>query len=164
MVAAPNWLDEVVVLNESKDENSPGDVSIHRSEGDALAGLEDWWVENSEGFAFTASGVRLVLAVGPSGGVFVERREACPEGAAIVLGWLQALGRTTLEARHRVAREGKAVLTGAEEEGVLPETAEGLIAYIGLPWVRPRDRFVPGCLLLLALIAALLLLILVKLL
>lgn len=164
MSAALNWLDEVVVLNESRDEKIPGDVSVYRSEGDALNAIEDWWVENSEGFAFTATGVRLVLAVAPSGGVFVERREECAEGPAIVFGWLQALGRTTLEARDRVARTGMAVLSRAEEESALPDTIEGLLAYVGFPWVAPRDWFPAGCLLLLALIAGLLLLILVKLL
>ena len=39
------------MLNDSKDENVPGDVSIYRSEGDAFNDIEDWWVENSEGYA-----------------------------------------------------------------------------------------------------------------
>lgn len=162
MVPALNWLDEVVVLNESRDESVPGDVSVYRSEGDALRDIEAWWVENSEGFAFTATGVRLVLAVGPSGEVIVAHREECPEGPAIVLGWLQALAQTTLGARNRVAQNGRAVLSYAEEEGALPTTVEGLLAYIGFPWVAPRDWFIPSCLLLLALIAILLVLVLVK--
>jgi hypothetical protein len=164
MVATLNWLDEVVVLNESEDESVAGDVSVYRSEGDAVNALEDWWVENSEGFAFTATGVRLVLAVSPSRGVFVERREECPEGPAIVLAWLRSLGQTTLEARNRVAQNGRAILSRAEEEGALPETVEGLLAYIGFPWVAPRDWFIPGCLLLLAVIAILLAMVLVNLL
>lgn len=164
MVAALSWLDEVVVLNESKDENVPGDVSVYRSEGDAFNHIEAWWVENSEGFAFSASGVRLILGIGSSGEVIVARREECPEGPAIVLGWVQALAQTTLDARNRVAQNGRAVLSRAEEENALPVTIEGLLAYIGFPWVAPRDWFVPGCLILLALIAGLLVLILVKLL
>jgi hypothetical protein len=94
----------------------------------------------------------------------VARREECAEGPAIVLGWLQALAQTTLEARSRVAGNGRAVLSRAEEEGSLPSSVEGLLAYIGFRWVSPRDWFVPGCLLLLGLIAVLLVLILVKLL
>jgi hypothetical protein len=162
MAAALNWLDDVVVLNESRDERIPGDVSVHRSEGDACSSIEAWWVENSEGFAFSATGMRLVLDIETSGQVVVVRREECPEGTAIVLGWLQALAQTTLEARNRVAHEGRAILSYAEEEGALPTTVEGLLAYIGLPWVPPRNWFMPSCLLLLALIALLLGLVLVK--
>jgi hypothetical protein len=164
MATVMNWLDEVVVLNESTDEKVPGDVSVYRSEGDALNAIEGWWVENCEGYAFTATGVRLVLGVGPSGEVIVARREKSPEGPSIVFGWLQALAQTTLEARSRVARNGRSILSGAEEQGALPTTVEGLLAYIGFPCVAPRDWFVPSCLFLLALIAALLVLVLIKLL
>lgn len=163
MVTALDWLDEVFVLNESRDESVPGDISIYRSEGDGCGAIEAWWVENSEGFAFTATGVRLILGVGVFGEVIVTRREECSEGPAIVLSWLQALAQTTLEARNRVAQDGRAILSRAEEEGALPTSVEGLLAYIGFPWVAPRDWIMPGCLLLLALIAVLLVLILVKL-
>jgi hypothetical protein len=163
MVTTSNWLDEVVVLNESKDENVPGDVSVYRSEGDAFRDIEASWVENREGFAFSATGVRLILGVGSSGEVVITRREECGEGAAIVLGWLQALATTTLETRNQVARNGRAILSRAEEAGALPRTVEGLLAYVGFPLVAPRDWVVPGCLLLLALIVVLLVLILVKL-
>jgi hypothetical protein len=96
--------------------------------------------------------------------VIIARREECPEGSAIVFRWLQALAETTLEARDRVAQNGRAILSRAEEEKALATSVEGLLAYIGFPWVAPHDWFIPACLLLLALIAALLLLILVKLL
>ena len=162
MATALNWLDEVIVLNESKDEKAPGDVSVYRSEGDAFDDVESWWVENSECFAFTATGVRLILGV-ESGAVIVIQREECADGPAIVLGWLQALAQTTLEARNRVAQNGRAILSRAEEGGALPTTVEGLLAYIGFPWVTPRDWFIPGCLSLLVLIAILLVLILMKL-
>lgn len=163
MVTALNWLDEVVVLNESQEENVPGDISVYRSEGDACRDIEAWWVENSEGFAFSATGVRLVLGVTPTGEVIVARREVCPEGPAVVLSWLRALAQTTLEARYEVARNGRTILSRAEDEKALPTNVEGLLAYIGFPWVAPRNWFIPGCLLLLALIAGLLLLIVVKL-
>ena len=106
--------------------------------------------------------MRLVLGVGSSGEVIIVRREECPEGPAIVLSWLQALAQTTLQARNRVAQNGRAILSCAEEESALPTTVEGLLAYIGFPWVAPRDWFIPSCLLLLALIAVLLALILTK--
>ena len=156
-----NWLDEVVVINDSEDERYAGDVSIHRSEGDALSGLEAFPVAQGEVHAFTASGVRLTLDI--SGEVvFISGREECPDGPEIVLSWLQALARTTLEARIRVAEGGRVILSRAEEEGALPDTLEGLLAYNGFPWVAPRDWFVPSCLLLLAIIAALLTFLAVK--
>ncbi|WP_326524859.1 hypothetical protein [Sphingomonas sp.] len=158
-----NWLDEVVVLNESRDENVPGDVSIYRSEGEAFSKIEDWWIENGEGFAFTATGVRLVLGV--DGGVAtVICREQCADGQAIVLNWLQALAQTTLAARNRAAQGQGAILSQAEEDGALPTSVEGLIGYIGFPWVAPRNRFMPGCTVLSALIALFAAVVLVKLL
>ncbi|HEX8193358.1 MAG TPA: hypothetical protein VF552_10710 [Allosphingosinicella sp.] len=164
MVTVRNWLDEVVVLNESPDEAVPGEVSIHRSVGDALRAIKPWWVENEEGFAFSATGVRLVLRVAPSGEVIVARREEIAEGPAIVLSWLQALAQATLETRRRVAGTGRVWLSRAEEEGALPLSVEGMLAYIGLPWVAPRNWLVPSCLILLTLVALLLALILAKLL
>ncbi len=163
MTTSLNWLDEVVLLNESKWENVAGEVSVYRSEGDALNDLEASWVEKCEGYAFTATGIRLVLAVGSWGQVIVSRREECAEGPAIVFGWMQALAQVTLEARDRESRRGWAVLSRAEEEGALPTTLEGLLAYAGLPWPAGRDWFAPGCLLLLTIIAALLGLVLIKL-
>lgn len=56
------WLADIVVVNENRDEATVGDVSVYRSVGEACRALEHWWVENGEGFAFTASGDRLVLA------------------------------------------------------------------------------------------------------
>lgn len=156
MNVASNWLDDIVVVNESKDERLPGDVSLHRSVGDACEALESWWVKNGEGYAFTASGIRLVLTAEQHGLVTVASREECPEGPAIVASWLLSLAETALEARRRVAQSGRAILSEAEENGTLPVSIEGLIAYIGLPWVAPRNWFVPGCLALFAAIALLL--------
>lgn len=163
MTAEASWLDDIVIVNESAEERRPGDVSLYRSVGDACEALEYWWVKNNEGYAFTASGVRLVFAAEPKGLVTIARREDCPEGPAIVLSWLESLAETTLEARKRVAQNGRAILSEAEEQGALPATTEGLIAYIGLPWVAPRDWFMPGCLALLATIALLLAAVLIKL-
>lgn len=156
MEQLPDWLADVVVLNESTDERVPGDVSVHRSDGDALLSLEATEVRHGLVFAFTATGVRLVLDTDGSGAVVVASRQICAEGPEIVLGWLRALARSQLEARRRTAAQGRAVLGAAEAEGTLPTGVEGLVAYVGLPWTRSRDRFMPGCLLLLALVALLL--------
>ena len=163
MSAPTNWLDEIVVVNESKEERLPGDVTIHRSIGDACEALEHWWVKNGEGYAFTASGVRLVLSAEEGGLITVAYREECSEGPALVLSWLTSLAETALQARRKVAQNGRAILSEAEEAGALPTTTEGLIAYIGLPWIAPRDWFIPGCLALLTTIAVLLAALLIKL-
>ena len=80
----------------------------------------------------------------------------------IVLGWLRALGQTTLDARRRVAENGETVLSAAEEQGALPDTLEGLLAYIGFPWVTPRDWMMTGCFVALIAIAVLLVVVIVK--
>lgn len=159
MSAPSNWLEEVVILNDSNgsdiDEGVPGDVSIYRSEGDALRELEPWAVEDSQISAFNAAGKRLILGLGEAGQVIIVRREDCPDGSEIVLRWLTYLAYSIVDARVRVAQKGRVVLSGYEEAGVIPTTVEGLIAYIGFPWTGPRNWFAPGCLLLLALNAAL---------
>lgn len=162
MRAGSSWLNDIIIVNESTEERLPGDVALYRGAGDACNALEYWWVRDGEGYAYTASGFRLVLAAEPDGPITIDRREDCPDGPAIVLSWLQSLAESTLEARKRVAQNGRAILSEAEERGALPTTVEGLIAYIGLPWVAPRNWFVPGCLLLLATIAMLLAAVLIK--
>jgi hypothetical protein len=158
-----NWLDEVIIVNESADERVPGDVSVYRSENEALIGIESWWVKDGEGFAFTATGVRLTLGIGPFNEVDIIGREPCPEGPEIVLGWLHALAVATLEARSRAAATGRVFLSEAEEQGALPATVEGLLAYTACPRIPGRDWLPIGCTLLLAVIAVLLMLILLKL-
>ena len=112
-----DWLDEVVLLNESRSADVAGDVSIYRSEDEACAAIDEWWVENSEGFAFTATGVRLVVGVAPKGVVIIIRREPCPEGPAIVRAWLEALVQTTLSTRRMMVSKDKAHLSEAESSG-----------------------------------------------
>ena len=48
---AEDWLSDIVVVNESRDETTAGDVSVYRSADEACRSLEHWWVENGEGFA-----------------------------------------------------------------------------------------------------------------
>lgn len=128
-----NWLEDVAIVNESRDERVAGGVLVFRNAGDACSHLEHWWVENAEGFAFTALGDRLILGVDPSGRVVVERREACMDGGEIVESWLRHSAGSVLAARrHRSAARWRTTKLGeVEARGVLPDTIEGLIAYIG---------------------------------
>ena len=157
-----SWLDGIVILNESPEERRPGDVSIHRSVGDACEALEHWFVNNNESHACTASGTRLILIAEHNGPITVCRREECVDGGEIILGWLQSLAETTLDARKRAAQTRRVMLSAEEEQGVLPTTIEGLIGYIGLPWVAPRSWFMTGCTSLLAVIMVLLVIVLVR--
>src|SRR4051794_25595672 len=100
---AGDWLGNIVVVNENRDEAAAGDVSVFRSADDACRHLEHWWVENGEGFALTASGERLTLGVDEKDRVVVVDRQATPDGQAIVRGWLQAYAAAVLEARRAKA-------------------------------------------------------------
>lgn len=88
--------------------------------------------------------------------VLISSIEDCPEGPEIVHEWLRSHAQAVLEARRRHAQKGRTILSRAEEEGHLPTSTEGLLAYIGFPWTSGPNWFFPGCLLLLAIIAALL--------
>jgi hypothetical protein len=125
------WLSEAVLINESTQEAVAGDVSLYRSIGEACRALEHWWVEERLGYAFTASGDRLLLTVDRSKNVVLEGREPCSDGKAIVLGWLKSSAGSVLQARKAKAAGGKVILSSFEERGLLPLTTEGLIAYVG---------------------------------
>jgi hypothetical protein len=124
-------LTDIVVLNESRDEARAGDVSVFRSANEACAYLEHWWVEDGEGFAFTASGDRLGLGVDSAQRVVVLSREAVPDGAEIVRGWLHAYAAAVLEARRSSTRSSKAKPHDHEVPGHLPSSTDDLIACVG---------------------------------
>lgn len=126
-----DWLADIVVVNESRDEATTGDVSIFRSAGEACNWLEYWWVENGDGFAFTGAGHRLTLGVTEDKRVIVTDQAEVPDGMEIVRGWLHACAAAVLDARRADANRGKAMLNRSEERGQLPMSVEGLIAYIG---------------------------------
>ena len=129
---ANDWLTDIVLVNENRDEAAAGDVRVFRSADAACSCLEHWWVENAEGFAFTAAGERLTLGVDERERVIVVDRQPTPNGQEIVRGWLQAYAAAVLEARRVKAGRGKLELARFEERGQLPSSIEGLIAYVGL--------------------------------
>jgi hypothetical protein len=126
-----DWPAEIVVVNESRDQATPGDVSVFRTADEACGWLEPWWVENGEGFAFTTAGERLMLGVDDCDRVIVTGREETSDGARLVYGWLRAAAAAVLEARRVKSALGKIVLSRSEEQGELPTSIEGLVAYIG---------------------------------
>lgn len=103
------WLADIVLINESRIEAVAGDVSLYRSVGEACRALEHWWVEGDYGYAFAASGDRLILAVDKSKNVILQRREASIDGTAIVLRWLESSARSVLNARKARAAERRPI-------------------------------------------------------
>jgi hypothetical protein len=97
-MAEDDWLDDVMVVNESASEVQPGDVMVFRTQADACGYLEDWWVRDGEGYAFTARGERVRLAATGTS-VVVDRIEPCAEGEEIVRRWLMSAASTLLHAR-----------------------------------------------------------------
>jgi len=130
MSDTPNWLDDVVVVNESSDPEIAGDVQIYRSAGDVGRQLEHWYVGDVEHLALTGAGKKATLGLRDKL-VVVERVEPFPPGPAMLNAWLTATARHLLSTRIERARKGKAELGTLEAQGVLPTSTEGLIAYIG---------------------------------
>ena len=123
-------LADIVIVNESRDEATAGDVTVFRSAEAACAWLEHWWVENGEGFAFTASGERLTLGV-ETDRVIVVSRQSASGGRTLVHRWLRVAATAVLEARRVKDARGKLVLSQAEQDGRLPASVEELVAYVG---------------------------------
>lgn len=126
----PNWLDDVVVVNENSDTKIAGDVQIYRSEGDVGRQLEHWYVGEVGHLALTGTGQKATLGLRDKL-VVVERVEPFPAGPAMLNAWLTATAQDLLSTRTERARKGKAELGALEAQGVLPKSTEGLIAYIG---------------------------------
>jgi hypothetical protein len=127
-----SWLADVVLVNDSPDWRKPGDVLIFRNFDDARSYLEHW-SDELEDAAFFATGDKLVVAADKHGYVSVDRREPQTDGQEIVGSWLRHSARSVLVARRdRSTKKWRRVNLGdAERNEVLPETIEGLIAYIG---------------------------------
>lgn len=105
---------------------------LFRNFTDARSYLEHW-ADEPDLVAFFANGDRLMIATDPHGNVSIARREEQAEGGSVVLNWLRHMAALRLAARrHRATKRwGRVYLGEQESEGVLPETVEGLIAYLG---------------------------------
>jgi hypothetical protein len=126
-----DWLDDVVLVNDNETE-TPGDVMLFRNFSDARSYLEHW-ADELDQTAYFANGDRLIIAADSHGNVSLSERERREDGADVVSSWLKHLAAATLSARHhRSSKRWKRVYLGElEAQGVLPQTIEGLIAYVG---------------------------------
>lgn len=125
-----SWLDDVIVVNESNTPEIGGDVQIYRNETDMGRQLEHWYVSDVEHFVLTGTGDRATLGL-RGRLVVVERREKFAEGPEMLRAWLTGSARHVLSVRTARERKGKQCLGRLEAQGVLPDSIEGLIAYIG---------------------------------
>lgn len=130
MSNAPNWLDDVIVVNESGDPTVATELQIYRNEGDVGRQLEHWYVSDVEHLALTGTGRKAILGL-QGKLVVVERVEPFVEGPAMLNDWLRATAHQLLSVRTERARKRKGRLGNLEAKGILPESVEGLIAYIG---------------------------------
>jgi hypothetical protein len=126
------WLHDIVLVNDGPDEDCPGDVSIFRNLADARAYLEHW-SESLDDAVFSATGQRLIMAADKHCNVSLQARVDQVDGEAIVKAWLTRMAQAILESRrHRAGKRWRRVNLGElEAQGVLPDTVEGLIAYVG---------------------------------
>lgn len=130
------WLSDVAIFNESENYSVPGDVSIYRNIHEMCAGMEAWMVEGGGiGFALNGLGQQIRLEMDGEDAIGSVVHTSEPD-IDTVISWLQHAAKGVQEARiHRSKKKpwflwSLPVLGDAEEKGVLPETVEGLLAYI----------------------------------
>ncbi len=136
---SPNsWLSDVVVLNESHHFDQPGDVAVFRNLEDMCDRLEHWFVEQNLGFAMSGVGIPVELSTDGRRvfATIVDQQKARPE---TLKNWLMALATSVHDARVQQAAKrrwqpfGSVTNLGlAEKAGVLPQSIEGLIAYVSM--------------------------------
>lgn len=129
MSDAANWLDHVIVVNESNDPAVAGDVQIYLNEDAVSRHLEHWYVHEKH-LALTGTGQKAKLGLRDEL-VVIERVEPFPAGPALLNSWLKITAEHVLSARVVRSRKGNLQPGALEEQGALPTTIEGLIAYIG---------------------------------
>ncbi len=134
---AENWLHDIAVLNESRQFQIANDVSVYRTLHDLCIELEPWFVEEKFGFALTGSGLRIELTTdGKQVFAQVDPEQGAHED--ILNTWLQEAAKEL-----RYSRIERSQLRGwgfkrpisigcAERNGALPESTEGLLAYIAM--------------------------------
>lgn len=127
-----SWLNDVILVNDGSDESCPGDVSVFRNLTDARAYLEHW-NEILDHAVFSGTGQRLIMTADQHGNVTVADRIDRTDGEAIIKDWLLHMAEVTLEARrYRASKKWRRVNLGEQEaQGILPNSVEGLIAYVG---------------------------------
>jgi hypothetical protein len=133
-----SWLSDVAVFNESNEYAVPGDVSTYRNISEMCSGMEAWMVEGG-GIGFSLNGLGQAIKLEMDGeqvvGSVVENSK--PDLVTLTI-WLRSAAEAVQEARSIKSKKkpwffgAPPILGKAEVEGVMPDTIEGLLAYIHL--------------------------------
>lgn len=138
MMRAPNtsWLYDVAVFNESEDYAAPGDVSVYRNIEEMCSGMEAWMVEDG-GIGFCLNGLGQAIKLDLIGENVVGLvDDAGKPDLDTLQSWLTSAAKSVQEERAFKSRRkprffwSPPTLGFVEAQGVLPDTVEGLIAYI----------------------------------
>jgi hypothetical protein len=127
-----SWLHDIVLVNDGPTESEPGDVYIFRNFADACSYLEHW-AEEPELGVFSGEGDQLLAEADEHGNMGIIGRQSRADGREVITLWLRRMAEAVSAARrHRAGKRWRRIHLGEREaQGVLPETVEGLIAYIG---------------------------------
>jgi hypothetical protein len=127
-----SWLHDIVLVNDGPSGFEPGDVLIFRSFTDACSYLEHW-AEEPELVAFSGEGEQLIVEADESGNMRLIKRQSRADGREVITSWLRRSAEAVFAARsHRAGKRWKRIHLGEQEaQGILPQTVEGLIAYVG---------------------------------
>ena len=131
-----SWLYDVAVFNESEDYALPGAVSVYRNIEKMCSGMEAWMVEDG-GIGFCLNGLGHALKHDMIGERVLGQVDDNSEPDLTTLQlWLTSVARSIHEVRAFKSRKkprlfwSPPTLGLVEAQGVLPDTIEGLIAYI----------------------------------
>jgi hypothetical protein len=130
MTGAQTWLKEIIILNENDDPQRPGDVQLFRSALGLCHHLEPWFVEDVGHLALNGIGDRVVLGVAGKN-VVIDRTENYESGLDLLRAWLQPTALRIHNMRVDAEKKKRLAKGSLAPDGVMPESIEGLIAYIG---------------------------------
>lgn len=127
-----SWLHDIVLVNEGPSEFVPGDIFIFRCFADACSYLEHW-AEEPELTVFSGEGEQLIVKADEFGNMGLIERQSRGDGREVVSLWLRRMAEGTSAARrYRAGKRWRRIHLGEQEaRGILPQTIEGLIAYVG---------------------------------
>jgi hypothetical protein len=129
-MSGASWLKEIVILNENSPPHVPGDVQIFRSAIGVCYHLEPWFVGDVDHMAISGIGDLVILGASDNH-VYVERTEPFSEGLGLLREWLVPTAIRIHQERSKAEKKKPSAVGSLMPDGVMPDTIEGLIAYIG---------------------------------
>lgn len=131
-----SWLSDVAVLNESNEYAVPGSISTYRNISEMCSSLEAWMVEDGGiGFALNGLGQTIKLEIEGEQVVGSVVEDSEPDLVTLTI-WLRSAAEAVQEARKSKSQKkpwffcSPPMIGKAEVAGAMPDTIEGLLAYI----------------------------------